>query len=311
MIFPTYFESKKTLNLYELFDEFNFLRNIYKTNKLPNTLMFSGKKGSGKSTLINHFLFSIFDKNNYDINNFKLINKSNFFDQFINNIFSNIIYISGSDFKNVKIEDLRHLKKKIFKTSILNSDRFIIFDDVELFNISSLNALLKIIEEPSKKNYFFLINNETRPILKTIKSRCLEIKILLNEKKRIKIIESLISSYHIDANLDYKNSYITPGNFLKFNFILKENNISLSENLIENLTLILNIYKKNKEPIFTDLINFTTDYHFINLLNKNTIPKEKIISHKNFVFDNISKFFLYNLNPNTLLNVIDSKINDE
>ena len=28
--------------------------------------MLSGQKGSGKSTLINHLLFYIFDKNNYD-----------------------------------------------------------------------------------------------------------------------------------------------------------------------------------------------------------------------------------------------------
>ena len=34
--------------------------------------MFSGNKGSGKSTLINHFLFSIFDEDNYDkMKNFK------------------------------------------------------------------------------------------------------------------------------------------------------------------------------------------------------------------------------------------------
>ena len=42
-------------------------------------------------------------------------------------------------------------------------DRFIIFDDVELFNHNSLNALLKLIEEPTKKNYFLLINNKSRP----------------------------------------------------------------------------------------------------------------------------------------------------
>ena len=37
----------------------------------------------------------------------------------------------------------------------MNKPRFIIFDDVELFNNNSLNALLKIIEEPSKNNFFY------------------------------------------------------------------------------------------------------------------------------------------------------------
>ena len=57
----------------------------------------------------------------------------------------------------VKIEDIRNLKKKILKSSLLDKDRFIIFDDIELLNINSLNALLKIIEEPSEKNYFILM----------------------------------------------------------------------------------------------------------------------------------------------------------
>ena len=40
---------------------------------------------------------------------------------------------------------------------------------------------LKIIEEPTKNNYFIFINNKTKPILETIKSRSLELKIILNK----------------------------------------------------------------------------------------------------------------------------------
>ena len=157
--------------------------------------MLTGKKGSGKTTLVNHFLFSIFDNENYDIECKLMRADSSFYKQFKNNIFSNIIYIDGSDFKTVKLEDIRNLKNKIFQTSILNKDRFIILDDIELFNKNCLNALLKMIEEPNKNTYFFLINSETKPLLDTIKSRSLEIKIILNEKKRIDIIDHLIS-YH-------------------------------------------------------------------------------------------------------------------
>ena len=71
---------------------------------------------------------------------------------------------------NVKIEDIRELKKKIFKTTLTNKKRFIILDDVELFNKNSLNALLKLIEEPSSINNFILINNKSNKLLNTIKS---------------------------------------------------------------------------------------------------------------------------------------------
>ena len=100
-------------------------------------------------------MFYIFDQKNYQEKENVLKTDSAFYNQFINNIFSNIIYLSGSNFKNIKIDDIRNLKIQISKTSISEKPRFIIFDDVELFNINSLNALLKVIEEPSKNNFFY------------------------------------------------------------------------------------------------------------------------------------------------------------
>ena len=109
--------------------------------------MFSGKKGSGKSTLINHFLYSIFDNENYDKKKLSYINNSLFLNQFKNNIFANIIYINGSEFQTVRVDDIRNLKNKIVQSTISNKDRFIILNDIELFNKNSLNALLKVIDK--------------------------------------------------------------------------------------------------------------------------------------------------------------------
>ena len=56
---------------------------------------------------------------------------------------------------------------------MMDQKRFVILDDVEVFNKNSLNALLKLIEEPGESNYFILINNSTKDLIETIKSRCL------------------------------------------------------------------------------------------------------------------------------------------
>jgi len=311
MIFPAYFDSKNSLNLYGFKNDFNFLRKLYIKKRLPKVLMFSGKKGSGKSTLINHFMFFIYDKKNYDENNLKLLKKSAFYIQFVNDIFPNIIYLSGADFKNIKVEDIRDLKKKIFQSTISNQPRFIILDDIELFNVNSLNGLLKIIEEPSENNYFLLINNKTKPLLDTIKSRSLEIKIFLNENNRKKIIDLLIKNLDIELNLNLKNINLTPGYFLKFNYLCKEYKISVEGDFIKNLTLLLNIYKKNKDIMFIDMILFLTDYYFNILISDNKISKEKLIEYKKFVFENINNFFSYNLNQNALINAINNKIYNE
>ena len=311
MTIPIYFDSKKSLNLYGLFDNFNFLKDLYNKKKFPKVLMLTGNKGSGKSTLINHLMFLIFDKKNYNEKTYKLTTHSAFYNQFMNNINSNIIYLSGSDFKNTKIEDIRNLKTKIFQSTISDLPRFIILDDVELFNNNSLNALLKIIEEPSKNNFFVLLNNKSKPLIKTIKSRCLDIKIILNEKKRQDIINALVEKYTINMILDPKTSKLTPGNFIKFNYIFEKNQISISEkNFLNSLEILLNLYKKERDIMFINMILFLADTYFTNIKNKNLLSIGKIFEYKKFVFENINKFFLYNLNQNALLNSINNKIND-
>ena len=311
MTLPIYFDSKKSLNLFGLIEDFLFIKRLYTNNKLPKVLMLSGKKGSGKSTLINHLIFYIHDKENYDEKNYEYSSESKFYNQFINNINSNLIYLSGSNFKNSQIEDVRLLKEKIFQTSIDSNPRFIILDEVELFNNNSLNALLKTIEEPTKNNYFLLINNKTKPLIETVKTRCLEIKIILDEEKRSGIIDSLIKKYKINLVIDPKSSQLTPGNYIKFNYIFEENNIFIEKNFIDNLTILLGLYKKNKDTIFIDMTLFLADSYLNVLKNKKLLSHEKIIELKRFIFDSIHKYFLYNLNQKALLNNINNKIIDE
>lgn len=311
MINPPFFYPKNSLNLYGLDDNFKFLSCLYKNKNLPKVIMFTGSKGIGKSTLINHFLFSIFDEKNYDKEYLRLSETSNFYNQFKNDIFSNIIYFKGYDFKSIKVDDIRNLKTKIFQSSILNKERFIVLDDIELFNKNSLNALLKIIEEPSKRNYFFLINNKSKPLIDTIKSRALEIKIILNETTRIQIINNLINLNNIEPDLNPESSQLTPGNFIKFDHICKVNKILLSGDFIDNLSSLLNLYRKNKDILFINLATFLTDCHFKDLKFGKILKNIDIYDTKKFVLENINNFLLYNINQNTLINAVNCKLNNE
>ena len=311
MTFPAYFNSKNSLNLFSLFENFNFLKKLYIKKKLPKVLMLSGKKGSGKATIINHLMFFIFDNNNYNKETCELDLNSFFYNQFINDLFSNIIYVSGTDFKNTKIDNIRSLKKKIYQSSISEKPRFIIFNDVELFSNNSLNALLKIIEEPTKNNYFILINNKSKSLIETINSRCLDIKVILKEKNRQDIIESLTKKFSINLVIDPKTCMLTPGQFIKLNYIYDKNKILPDEDFLKNLTILLNLYKKEKNPIFIDTILFLTDDYFNKLKSNNNFVSDKILESKSFIFESINKFFLYNLNQNALLNHIKNKIKYE
>ena len=123
MEYPKYFEPKNSINLYGLEKDFNFLSSLYSIKKLPKVLMITGFRGIGKSTLINHFMYSIFDKKNYEIKNLIYTKSSTFYNQFKNNIFQNIIYVKGANFKSLKVDDIRSLKKNISQTSIILIER--------------------------------------------------------------------------------------------------------------------------------------------------------------------------------------------
>jgi len=311
MNYPTFFNAKNSLNLFNLKENFKFISELYLKKNLPKVLMFTGNKGSGKSTLVNHFLYSIFDIDNYDKEKHSILGSSIFLKQFQNNIFANIIYLNALDYKSVKTEDIRNLKKKILQTTLSEKDRFIIFDDIELFNQNSLNALLKLIEEPSQKNFFFLINNKGKPLIETIKSRALEIKIILNEKQRIEIINKLVNFYKIDLILDPKTSQLSPGNFVKFNYLCKEYDILPTNNFVENLSLLLNLYKKNKDILIINLVFYLADEYFKYLKDNNIYKNEKIFEIKNYILNNLNSFMLYNINQNSLINAVNEKLKYE
>jgi DNA polymerase-3 subunit delta' len=308
MDFPKYFNPKNSLQLFGLKQNFNFLSSLYLKDKLPKVFMISGLKGSGKSTLINHFLFSIFDERNYKKTSYTLSNSSALYKKFQDGIFQNILYLKGSDFKSLKVDDIRNLKSIILKSSMFNKDRFIILDDIELFNTNSLNALLKVIEEPSKRNYFVLINNKTKPIIDTIKSRSIEIKINLNENERVRIIKKLIKHHNIETILDPDLSKLTPGNFLKFNFAFNEYDLSIKNDFTDNLSKLLNLHKKNKDILFIDILFYLSDFYFKNLKDQDILKNDKIYELRSFVLDNLNKYFTFNLNQNSLINAIDNKL---
>ncbi len=308
MDYPKYFYPKNSLQLFGLEQNYNFLLSLYLKGKLPKVLLLSGPKGTGKSTLINHFLFSIFDEQNYNKSNYILSDCSDLYKKFKDGVFQNILYLKGFDFKSLKVDDIRNLKSIILKSPMINKERFIILDDIEVFNTNCLNALLKIIEEPSKSNYFVLIDNKTKPILDTIKSRSLEIKIILNENERIKIIQKLIKFYNIEAVLDPELSKLTPGNFLKFNYVFDEYDLSTINNFTENLSKLLILHKKNKDILFIDIIFYLSDFYFKNLNDHNILKNDKIYELKSFVLDNLNKYFTLNLNQNSLINAINNKL---
>ena len=63
------------IQLYGLDKYFNEIKKLYDLKKMPNKIMLSGKKGSGKSTMAYHiinYILSQSEENKYDIEKFSI-----------------------------------------------------------------------------------------------------------------------------------------------------------------------------------------------------------------------------------------------
>ena len=66
---------KNQLQLFGYDDYFNSFIKLFHKNKLPNTILLSGPKGSGKATFAYHFinyLLSYNERNKYSVNSFSI-----------------------------------------------------------------------------------------------------------------------------------------------------------------------------------------------------------------------------------------------
>ena len=282
------------LNLYGLNKDFNELIKLYKNKKLPNKFMLSGKKGIGKCTLAYHLVNFILSENenlSYNLNDYS-INKDNKSYKLVHNGAHPNFYLIDviSEKKTIDIFQIRNLISDLNKSNLNFKPRIVLVDNIEFFNLNSVNSLLKILEEPPENTYFILINNNKK-ILPTIKSRCLNFNIILNNKISVEISNNLFGSKILTLiNNNLLDYYFTPGkvynllNFLDNNKIDFEN---LSLKKILDLLIDKFYYKK-------DISAKILTYEFIELFLVHEFYYKKNDIYNYFLkkIDNTKKFNL-------------------
>ena len=281
---------------------------LYNNNYFPKVILISGNKGIGKFTLafhlVNYFL-STKTKYEYDLKNMMINKESDYFGNILNGTNENLVHIKNDNEKKITIDEIRNIKKK-FNSSLMNKKpRFTIIDDVELLSKNIANSLLKFIEEPSKNNYFILINNNRYELLETIKSRAIEFKIFLNNNEKKDILKKLIQYYdiNIDTPEDFQD-FDTPGMILNLDKNLKKLNISLNDSFYNTASILLKDYKKNKNQFSLECLNFLIEINLRKKLNNSESDLIKLIDYKNNIIKLIHNFKKFNLSSGTVLEYI-------
>ena len=297
-------------NLYGHETIFNNLFQLYKNNNLPNKFLLSGEKGIGKSTLSYHLINSILseeEEHSYNHKNFQIIPENRSFKLIQNKSHPNFSLVDVvEDKKNIDINQIRDLISNLNKSSFNSKLRFVLIDNIELMNVNSVNALLKFLEEPNANVNFILINNN-KQILPTLKSRCINFKVFLSFKQSIDIINKIINANVYDMiNDQFIDNYITPGRLFQILRISNEYNIDLKKTNLKKLLIVLikdKIYKKDKylNEIF---------YYFVESFFRKNLTINNISLH-NFYFYFMNKIKdnkIYNLDEESLLMELEQKV---
>ncbi|MEM9336530.1 MAG: DNA polymerase III subunit gamma/tau [Patescibacteria group bacterium] len=122
------------------------LEGAIQKEQIPHALLFSGTRGTGKTTLARIFAEAVGTKS------------------------VDLYEIDAAS--NRGIDDIRELKEAVHTVPYESKYKVYIIDEVHMLTKEAFNALLKTLEEPPAHVLFILATTEEEKLLDTIKSRC-------------------------------------------------------------------------------------------------------------------------------------------
>lgn len=143
------------------------LTNAISMNKISHAYLFTGPRGTGKTSTARIFAKSLNCKEGPTIHPCGVC--ENCVD-ITNSVPMDVIEIDAAS--NRKVEDAQNILEKVMYAPVNSRYKIYIIDEVHMLSNTAFNALLKTLEEPPKNVIFILATTEVHKVLDTIKSRC-------------------------------------------------------------------------------------------------------------------------------------------
>lgn len=144
------------------------LKNAIAQNKLAHAYLFSGSRGTGKTTLARIFAKAINCPNlNSDFEPCSICQTCK---EIALGISLDVMEIDGAS--NRGIDDIRKIKDNVGYATASARYKIYIIDEVHMLTKEAFNALLKTLEEPPPRVKFIFATTELHKVLPTIVSRC-------------------------------------------------------------------------------------------------------------------------------------------
>lgn len=146
-----------------------YLQRSIKSNSIAHAYLFNGPRDVGKVQIANLFIMSLICKSKFN----KPCNECTSCKQFKKNIYPDVLVIDKEESKqNISIDQIRELQQKLSLKSFLTEYKIAIIKNSDTMNEQASNALLKTLEEPTKKTILILLTENKNNLPDTILSRC-------------------------------------------------------------------------------------------------------------------------------------------
>lgn len=143
------------------------LANAIKLDKISHAYLFTGPRGTGKTSTARILAKSLNCVNGPTINP---CGECESCKAVTNSVPIDVIEIDAAS--NRSVEDAHNILEKVQYAPVQGKYKIYIIDEVHMLTTQAFNALLKTLEEPPKNVIFILATTESHKVLDTIKSRC-------------------------------------------------------------------------------------------------------------------------------------------
>ncbi len=213
------------------------LLKIFKSEKIPHALLFSGPRGIGKTSAARIVAKAVncekVQSTEYkEHREFEPCNQCDSCISITNGTNVDILEIDAAS--NRGIDDIKELREKIKLSPASAKYKVYIIDEAHMLTPEAFNALLKTLEEPPKHAIFILCTTDPEKLPKTIISRCQRINFKKASNKEI--VDKLIKICK-EEGLDFEEKTLShiaklaDGSFRDANKILER--VSLSGKITE------------------------------------------------------------------------------
>lgn len=165
------------------------LKNSIINQSFSHAYLFSGTKGTGKTSVAKILAKTINCENNINGEACNQCNSCNLIND--NNIEIDIIEIDGAS--NNGVEEIRAIRNNINLLPMNLKYKVYIIDEIHMLTVSAFNALLKTLEEPPNHIVFIFATTEPYKIPETIISRCQWLQFeKINQSDLVKVFSEIL-----------------------------------------------------------------------------------------------------------------------